>query len=692
MTRILLLLILLPVACIKKDGKIPATNSLGGTTGTPSTGIGDGSDPLAFQAWHLKNTGQNSFSTNTGYGSSVVGEDLDVDGVFALGISGRGVRIAVSDSGVEVEHPDLKANELVGEHRNYAFADSSYWRGADPYPAFSQDGHGTSVTGLAAARGWNNIGSRGVAPHASFAGFQFVIDYGSETDASILARGIDQTDGDFDIFNYSYGFQQCYYRLIDPILNEAIEAGVQGLRNGKGALYVQSAGNAYAGLLSQCLGVAISGNPIYLGNTNFTSNLTSPHKIIVGATNAAAKRSSYSTPGSGIWVSAPGGEFGTSSPAMVTTDLSTCNDGYSLNDATLNNFNRGFDNLNLGCNYTSYMNGTSSAAPVTTGTIALMLQANPNLTWRDVKHILMETAEIIDNLLFPEVLGHPFDTLPVGYEYDYRWLRNATGKYFSNYYGFGRINALAAVLMAKNYNVNLGTYVETKQPRNDSWYYSSGTLALEIPDNSAVGVSNSIDVLHNLIVESVQVQINTDHPNPSDLAVHLISPSGFQSRMLLMNSGAYALAMPADKDLLTNFFYGEESRGIWTIRVYDGKSAEVGNLTGWKIKINGHKVTSDGIKPDPVSALTMQATYSSGRTSPLASFTGVTGAARYEVSVGSTAGASDIVGWESIGGATSHQIRNMSLQTGVFYYLNIRAVDDQEDISAVRTAMWKTTF
>src|SRR5256885_12790153 len=91
---------------------------------------------------------------------------------------------------------------------------------------------------------------------------------------------------------------------------------------------------------------------------------------------------------------------------MGTTDQSGCVKGYSTNPANNGGINNGssFDNgvapngdvLNAACNYPNGMNGTSSATPVTVGAIALILEANPALTWRDVKHILASTARQID--------------------------------------------------------------------------------------------------------------------------------------------------------------------------------------------------------------------------------------------------------------------------------------------------------
>ncbi len=109
-----LLLIILLIGCIKDednptfdDSKKDDNSSFDNST-KPS-------DPLVPYAWHLENTGQSSFSDSAG----IAGEDINVAKVHALGIFGKGIRIAVSDSGVETTHPDLKDNELVGEHRNY---------------------------------------------------------------------------------------------------------------------------------------------------------------------------------------------------------------------------------------------------------------------------------------------------------------------------------------------------------------------------------------------------------------------------------------------------------------------------------------------------------------------------------------------------------------------------------------------
>jgi len=142
-----------------------------------------------------------------------------------------------------------------------------------------------------------------------------------------------------------------------------------------------------------------------LRKREFRSEQHAPYQIVVGAVNADGIKASYSSAGSAIWVSAPGGEFGLNAvlltpgfppeavePAMVTTDQSGCVIGSSTtnrnNGSTFNNGGA----PNTSCNYTKPDEWNLVCYPVTVGAIALILEANAALTWRDVKHILASTA------------------------------------------------------------------------------------------------------------------------------------------------------------------------------------------------------------------------------------------------------------------------------------------------------------
>lgn len=701
----LFLAMLLTFGCIKDEGKITKPNLGSGDT----SGSGGGNpvatdDPLAVHAWHLENTGQNSFSASGG----IAGEDINVKAVHSiLDLKGRNVKIAISDTGVEITHPDLSANALAAEHhRNYVFTSSTRWAGAAPDPT-NNDYHGTGVTGLAAAAGWNGIGSRGVAPSAKFAAFRYIFDYSaSETEASLLAKELDQMNGNFDIFNYSYGYNGAIFVNVDSKVFDGLEYGATQLRSGKGAIYVQSSGNSYAENYSICTGPTVSCQMKASGNTNAHADMASPHKIIVAAVNAMGISATYSSPGSGVWVSAAGGEYGDTSPAMITTDLTTCSSGASFRDLTDSGFNYSSNSLNLQCNYSNLFNGTSSAAPVLSGVVALMLEANPNLTWRDIKHILATSSEVIDYDPIFNTLTHPRGFDLFSYVYDVKWTRNSVGIYFSNWYGFGRVDALAAVQRADSYVSSLGTYEKTLNtvPNPDQWYYDSGSINLAIPDEDATGVEDRIWVGHDFSIEAIQIQLTTDHNWPGDLAVHLTSPSGTESRLLLANNNIYSEGLDPNTLLLSNAFYGERSVGYWKIKIVDGSSAittmdggsitGTGSLTNWKILVHGHRTNTN--LPYPVTSLSMASTSISATATPVFSFAhtiSLSSLNRYEVAIGTTPGGTNVKDWTSLGTANTSQIINgLTLADATTHYLSVRAINQSGQSSSIQVKSWVPDF
>ena len=206
-----------------------------------------------------------------------------------------------------------------------------------------------------------------------------------------------------------------------------------------------------------------------------------------------------------------------------------------------------------------------------------MLEAKSSLTWRDVKHILAKTADKIN--YSTAAIPHPADLTLANHVYDYVYVRNAAGVDFSNTYGFGRVNAQAAVNMAKNYTSALGTY------RESGWYENTTTVA--IPDNSATGATSTLSVIENYSIESVQIKLTTAHPYIGDLAVELTSPSGTKSKILLVNSNLKDQGLN-DFMMLSNAFYEERSNGTWTLKVIDGQATDTGSIQNWKIKVNGH--------------------------------------------------------------------------------------------------------
>jgi len=529
-------------------------------------------DPLYQYQWHLNNSGQTNFAANPGTSS----EDINVDSVISAGYTGKNVIIAVVDEGLELAHEDLSANVVVGGSWDFVGNDT------DPTNPGTTGDHGTSVAGLTASAGWNGKGARGVAPSASLKGFNFLKSQSTLT--SINSLGAASYSSDVDIFNQSIGFAASYSTILSTTIENQYVTGVTSLRGGKGAIYIKSAGNGFNSLSSTaCSSLYGASTGLSCSNANMDRFNSIPYNIVVGALTAEGKKSSYSTAGSSVWVSAPGGEFGSTAPAMMTTDQSSCTKGYvRTGGASTNAFNTvssgSGHSENSNCNYASTFNGTSSAAPVTSGAVALILEANPSLTWRDVKHILASTSDQVDASISTTNITINGTT----YAAEPAWLTNNAGYKFHNYYGFGRVNVGAAITAAKAYTAgSLGTFA------TGSWV-SSGTLGTSIPDNNATGASSAVNVSDSKTIEAVQVKINLSHAYTGELAIELTSPSGTKTMLFNPKNVFGTTNGLTNFILLSNAFYGESSSGNWTLKVVDTLATDTGTLTNWSIKIFGH--------------------------------------------------------------------------------------------------------
>ena len=563
--------------------------------------IGDLSDPLAVQQWHLKNTGQNAFADTAG----VTGMDINVEPVYStFGFTGNGVITAVVDTGLEIAHEDLAANVIPAGSWNF-LVPANDPNATDPTNTLDTDGdHGTSVGGLIAMVR-NSVGGIGVAPRASLKGFNFLSSDQTEQKFldSLGGSSAGPNSSDVSVFNQSFGVSLIDDAQIDPLDEAQYLSGVTNLRGGKGALYVKAAGNGFRGYTdtltntpADCSFANAAG--LSCENANFDPDNTVPYQIVAGAVNASGIKASYSTAGSAIWVSAPGGEFGRNmalapgftapvyAPAMLTTDQSGCIKGYSSNPVNNGGTENGstFDDggpPNGACNYTNGFNGTSSATPVTVGVIALLLEANPALTWRDVKHILASTSRQID-------AARPAVSIALtggAYIAEPAWTTNFAGFKFHNWYGFGMVDASAAVNMARTYTLGqLGTLANTG-------FIASGALSLAIPDNNAVGATNTLNVPNTpgvQTIEAVQIRVSATHTFTGDLGIELTSPKGTRSVLKNIRDGFGTSDNLSSMVLLSNAFYGENPTGNWTIKVVDGNAQDIGTLDNWAVRIYGH--------------------------------------------------------------------------------------------------------
>lgn len=533
----------------------------------PDDGEDGATDPLFAEQWHLNNTGQQRYTSVAG----TPGEDLGMSNVLSSGTpTGDGIRIAIVDTGMEICHPDLAGN--VEEGASYNF-NANEWHGSDsaePYLPWTVGDHGTSVAGTAAATANNGSGGRGVAPDAILRGYNMLaaVESGGTYFDSLGGSDSEPDSSLVDIFNMSFGTLSGEFG-IDPNETRLLRNGVTLLRDGRGAVYVKSAGNAF----NSCRSMRRPANArIGCSSSNSAASHHSPYLVMVGAFDAQGTRASYSSAGSNLWISAPAGEFGSTYGAIITADQVGTNRGYDV----LGNRGVGLDVVNNPHgNYVSTFNGTSAAAPNASGAIALLLETEPELTWRDVRHVLAKTARQID----PGIEHVQYLVGGKAYVAQLPWVSNAAGYRFHNWYGFGAVavdDALA--LVASHTPDGLGAFVET-DPFNH-------VDAASIPDNDGTGVSQILTVeglADDADIEAVTLHVNITHPQTNDLGIHLTSPSGTESILNPIFNDALAGNADLNWNLLSNAFYGESPNGEWTLRVVDAAAQDEGTLNEWRL-------------------------------------------------------------------------------------------------------------
>ncbi len=337
-------------------------------------------DTYADQLWHLENTVQTS--------GGLLGADINVLPAWEI-TDGTGQLIGVIDGGVELTHPDLRLQ-------------SAGWDAIDqdldatPGPDQGNPGHGTLVAGVAAAVGNNNEGVAGVAYGAEV--FPVRAIGGSISQAAMYDSFIRAVDAGCTVINNSWGYipqDPCGQISELPAMNDAMSYAREVGRGGLGTVIVFSAGNQ---------GCEQNNYPMLNDN---------PGIVAVGSITDQSKKWGYSVWGAHLDIGAPSGPTGGGGrPGLWSTDM--------WGDA-------GFNGQGENNEYSDRMGGTSGAAPVVAGTVALMLAANPRLREEDVRRVLCVTADKVD----PEEASYDADG-------------------WSPFYGCGRVDAGAAVAAVAN--------------------------------------------------------------------------------------------------------------------------------------------------------------------------------------------------------------------------------------------------
>ncbi len=311
-------------------------------------------DPLFNYQWAHNNTGS-SIQYN-----GAPGVDMKVQQAWTRS-TGGGIKVAVLDEGVDINHPDLKANLLQGFDCTTGTANTG-----DGKPLSPNNGHGTSCTGIIAALTNNNTGVAGVAPDCRVIPINVAAADGIFTSFSKIAAGFDYAwQQGADVISNSWGGGSP-----SSILEDAINRATTQGRNGKGAVVLFASGNENGIVYYP----AILNNVIAVGGVNMCGQRKTP----VSCDGEAWWGANY---GIGLDVSAP-------CVKILTTDITGAG-GYNPGD------------------YNFVFNGTSAATPNAAAVAALILGANNNLTVTEVRTILEGSCDKLPSYTYTMEPGQP---------------------------------------------------------------------------------------------------------------------------------------------------------------------------------------------------------------------------------------------------------------------------------------------
>ena len=480
-------------------------------------------DPLLPRQWTLKNTGQSE---------GTAGADANVFPVWESGRHGEGVVISIVDDGVESAHPDLTDRIVPQAGYDYRDQDSQPEpegaNGVDAEGKPAADSHGTAVAGVAAASGNNGIGVAGAAYAARLVPIRLIGgNTGDDQEAKAMAHRLDLVH----ISNNSWGADDDGKTIsaLGPLMKAALDTALSQGRGGLGTIFVWSAGNG--------------GNEQDNANNDGYANY--PGTIAVGALNDLGHRADYSEPGACLIISAPSGNDKSRLPGSFTTDL--------LGERGYNRADVESDIAEI--DYTGTFNGTSSAAPLVSGVVALMLQANPKLGWRDVQEVLIRSAAMTQ----PENPG---------------WFTNSAKIRFNHEFGAGRVDAAAAVQLASGWR-NLGA-------RQSAVVVKATKDLPPIPDEGIF--EGNLLVTDDLRVEQVTLNLTLTHPSRGELAIDLISPAGTISHLFVPHGDTN---QNIEHRFTSVFQWGESARGDWKLRIRDTVGGNAGQVSDYRLEVFG---------------------------------------------------------------------------------------------------------
>ncbi|KDN53064.1 hypothetical protein K437DRAFT_253388 [Tilletiaria anomala UBC 951] len=465
-------------------------------------------DPIFAQQWHLANDKR-------------IGFDLNISGVWEQGIFGRGVNVAMIDDGIDMYSDDLKDN---------FYAEGSYDFNNHvplPEPRLPEDQHGTRCAGEIAAVKNDRCGV-GVAYKARVSGLRILSGPISDVDeAAALNYDYQQNH----VYSCSWGPPDDGRSMDAPkgLIAKAILNGVQNGRAGKGSIFVFAGGNG-GGADDQC---------------NFDGYTNSIYTMTIAAVNREGQHPYYSE---------------MCSANIATSWSSGAGDHIHTTDVTRNGIQR--------C--TTMHGGTSAAAPLVAGIAALALEARPELTWRDMQHVAVRSAQMINPT-------------------DKDWQQTQAGRHYNHKYGYGIIDAHAFIEEAKRHKlVKAQAWLES--PKLD--IEPTRTLIQQGGVESTFNVTKELLVQNNLeTLEHITVRVWITHERRGDVQVELTSPHGTKSVLARPRRFDGAKTGFPGWGFMTLKHWDENPIGQWKIQVFDrSHPKQTGNFLAWSMMLWGASI------------------------------------------------------------------------------------------------------